>query len=61
MICNLCGIPMKTIEGSERGNMDKDYYYTEEIKKCPTCGVMVREIYEASKIKEDNLPIIQEK
>lgn len=38
MICPNDHTPMKTIDGSETGEMTDAYYLTEEIKICPTCG-----------------------
>ena len=38
---------MKTIDGSEEGEMTDTYYRTSEVKVCPLCGKQVRETYEA--------------
>ena len=56
MVCQNCGIPMKTEDGSERGEIRDNYYYTREIKYCQRCEKRVEEKYSAEIINK----IIQE-
>jgi len=51
MICQNCEVPMETLRGSENGKMSDEYYFTQEVKRCPLCKRTVKESYEAKLVE----------
>lgn len=61
MICPNCSIQMHQYKLVGGGTAKDDFYQTWELKKCPNCGRMVRELYQVELVSQKKANEIEKK